>query len=95
VPPRHQAVLEPGFLSQFANDHHSGDGQRQDNDQANQGRRPALVGAVIAISGLFDSGHGLGADDALALGAARALAKPFKRAELLRATAEVLSSPEP
>src|ERR1700731_3923200 len=54
---------------------------------------PKLVIGVIAISGLFDSGHGLDAHDALALGAARALAKPFKRAELLRATAEVLSSP--
>ena len=51
--------------------------------------------AVIAISGLFDSGRGLGADDALALGAARALAKPFKRAELLRATAELLGPPHP
>ena len=56
-------------------------------------RHPQI--AVIAISGLFDSGHGLGADAALALGAARALAKPFKRAELLRATAELLSPPHP
>jgi CheY-like chemotaxis protein len=46
--------------------------------------------AVIAISGLFNSGHGLDADAALALGAARALAKPFKRADLLRAVAELL-----
>jgi CheY-like chemotaxis protein len=46
--------------------------------------------AVIAISGLFNSGHGLDADAALALGAARALAKPFKRAELLRALTELL-----
>ena len=50
---------------------------------------------VIAISGLFNSGHDLDAQAAIALGAARALAKPFKRAELLRATAEVLSSPDP
>src|SRR5258706_9348883 len=50
---------------------------------------------VIAISGLFDSGHGLGADAALALGAARALAKPFKRAELLCAAAELLGPPDP
>ena len=56
-------------------------------------RHPQI--AVIAISGLFDSGHGLGADDALSLGAARALAKPFKRAELLRATAELLGPPAP
>jgi CheY-like chemotaxis protein len=48
--------------------------------------------AIIAISGLFNSGQGLDAQDALALGAARALAKPFKRAELLRAVTEVLGS---
>jgi CheY-like chemotaxis protein len=51
--------------------------------------------AVIAISGLFNSGHGLDADAALALGAARALAKPFKRADLLRAIAELLGPPDP
>jgi CheY-like chemotaxis protein len=51
--------------------------------------------AVIAISGLFNSGHGLDANAALALGAARALAKPFKRAELLRAIAELLGRPAP
>jgi CheY-like chemotaxis protein len=45
---------------------------------------------IIAISGLFNSGHGLDAEAAIALGAARALAKPFKRAELLRAVAELL-----
>ena len=38
---------------------------------------------VVAISGLFNSGHDLDAQAAIALGAARALAKPFKRAELL------------
>jgi CheY-like chemotaxis protein len=47
--------------------------------------------AIIAISGLFNSGHGLDAADALALGAARAFAKPFKRTELLRAVAEILA----
>ena len=51
--------------------------------------------AVIAISGLFDSGRGLDAQAALALGAARTLAKPFKRAELLRAMAELLGPPHP
>ena len=51
--------------------------------------------AIIAISGLFNSGHGLGAEAALALGAARVLAKPFKRAELLRAMAELLGSSAP
>jgi CheY-like chemotaxis protein len=51
--------------------------------------------AIIAISGCFGSGHGLGADAAIALGAARTLAKPFKRAELLRAVAELLGRPAP
>src|SRR5579859_7389527 len=51
--------------------------------------------AVIAISGLFNSGHGLDTDAALALGAARALAKPFKRTDLLRAIAELLGTPAP
>jgi two-component system response regulator FlrC len=51
--------------------------------------------AVIAISGLFNSGHGLDAEAALALGAARTLAKPFKRAELLRAMAELLGPSAP
>ena len=51
--------------------------------------------AIIAISGLFNSGHGLDADAALALGAARALAKPFKRAELLHAMAELLGPSAP
>jgi two-component system response regulator FlrC len=48
---------------------------------------------VIAISCLFNSGHGMEADAAVALGAARALAKPFKRGELLRAVADLLGSP--
>jgi CheY-like chemotaxis protein len=51
--------------------------------------------AVIAISGMFNSGHGLDADAALALGAARALAKPFKRAEFLFAVAELLGRTAP
>ena len=51
--------------------------------------------AIIAISGLFNSGHGLDAEGALALGAARALAKPFKRAELLRVMAELLGRSAP
>jgi CheY-like chemotaxis protein len=49
--------------------------------------------AVIAISGLFNSGHGPDATAAIALGAARALAKPFKRADFLRAVAELLERP--
>jgi CheY-like chemotaxis protein len=48
---------------------------------------------VIAISCLFNSGHGMDADAAIALGAARALAKPFKRRELLRVVAALLGSP--
>ena len=48
---------------------------------------------VIAISCLFNSGHGIDADAAIALGAARALAKPFKRGELLRVVAALLESP--
>jgi CheY-like chemotaxis protein len=47
---------------------------------------------IIAISGLFESGYGMNADAAVALGAARALAKPFKRGELLGAVAELLGS---
>jgi len=54
-------------------------------------RYPQVV--VIAISGLFNSGHGLDAETAIDLGAARALAKPFKRIELLRALAELLGRP--
>jgi CheY-like chemotaxis protein len=54
-------------------------------------RHPAIP--VIAISGLFNSGHGMDADAAIALGAARALAKPFRRRELLRAVTDLLGSP--
>jgi len=47
---------------------------------------------IIAISGLFDCRHGLDAEAAIALGAARALAKPFKCGDLLRAVADLLGS---
>jgi DNA-binding response OmpR family regulator len=47
---------------------------------------------IIAISGLFESGYGIDAAAAVALGAARALAKPFKHGELLAAVAELLGS---
>jgi CheY-like chemotaxis protein len=48
---------------------------------------------VIAISGLFNSRHGLdAADAAVALGAARTLGKPFKRAELLQALTDLIGS---
>lgn len=49
---------------------------------------------IIAISGLFNSGYGMDADAAIALGAARALAKPFKRGDLLRAVADLTGSHE-
>jgi two-component system cell cycle sensor histidine kinase/response regulator CckA len=45
---------------------------------------------VIAISGHFGSAHGIDVTGALALGASRVLAKPFKRGELLQAVAELL-----
>ena len=54
-------------------------------------QRPEIP--VIAISCLFDSGHGMDADAAIALGAVRTLAKPFKRGELLRAVADLLGLP--
>ena len=47
---------------------------------------------VIAISGLFKSGHGLDAEAAIALGASCALAKPFKCGDLLRAVTDLLRS---
>ena len=56
-------------------------------------RFPAV--AIIAISGLFTSGYGIDAAAAVALGAARALAKPFTRAEFLAAVNDVLGPPTP
>lgn len=50
---------------------------------------------VIAVSGHFGSGQGISAQEALAAGAARALAKPVKRAELVRAVADLLDAPAP
>ena len=47
---------------------------------------------LIAVSGHFNSGQGLSAEEALAAGADRALAKPVKRAELLRAVAELVGA---
>ena len=49
--------------------------------------------ALIAVSGHFNSGEGLSAEGALAAGADRALAKPIKRAELLRMVAELVGAP--
>lgn len=45
---------------------------------------------IVAISGLFESGFGMSADDVIALGAARAIAKPFKRRDLLSVVAELM-----
>lgn len=54
-------------------------------------RHPQLQ--LIAVSGHFGSGQGCSASEALAAGAARALAKPVKRAELLAAVAELIGRP--
>jgi hypothetical protein len=48
---------------------------------------------LIAISGHFGSGQGTSAQDAVGAGAARALAKPVKRAELLAAVNELIGQP--
>jgi len=49
--------------------------------------------ALIAVSGHFSSGQGLSAQAAISAGADRAFAKPVKRADLLRAVAELLGPP--
>ena len=49
---------------------------------------------IIAISGHFNM-SGCSAADALALGAARALAKPVTRSEIMRAVAELIGAPGP
>ena len=48
---------------------------------------------VIAISGHFRSDHGLHAEEATALGAARTLAKPFRRKEMVGAVIELVGPP--
>ena len=48
---------------------------------------------LIAVSGHFGSGQGCTAEDAVGAGAARAIAKPVKRAELLGAVAELIGPP--
>ena len=47
----------------------------------------------IAVSGHFGSGEGCTEQDATKAGAARTLAKPVKRAELLGAVAELIGPP--
>ena len=49
---------------------------------------------LIAVSGHFGSGQGTTPQDAMNAGAARALAKPVKRAELLGAVAELIGPPK-
>jgi CheY-like chemotaxis protein len=48
---------------------------------------------VIAISGHFRSEHGLTPEQAMALGAARTLAKPFKRRDILGTVIELVGPP--
>jgi CheY-like chemotaxis protein len=53
-------------------------------------KRAAPAAPVIALSGYFNSGSGMSAEQALTAGAARALAKPVRRAELLSAVRELI-----
>jgi CheY-like chemotaxis protein len=56
--------------------------------------KAALPGIVlIAVSGYFNSGHGLSAEAALSAGADRALPKPVKRRDLIQAVAELVGAP--
>jgi DNA-binding NtrC family response regulator len=48
---------------------------------------------VIAISGHFGSSQGPSPQEVVALGAARALAKPFKRKEMVGAVMELVGPP--
>jgi CheY-like chemotaxis protein len=56
-------------------------------------KRHAPKAALIAVSGYFKSGSGVSSDEALAAGAARALAKPMRRAQLLVAVNELIGPP--
>jgi CheY-like chemotaxis protein len=56
-------------------------------------KRSAPAVPLIAVSGHFKSGTGISADEALAAGAARALAKPVRRAQLLVAVSELIGPP--
>ena len=53
--------------------------------------RPGI--GLIAVSGYFNSGHGLSAEAALSAGADRALPKPVKRRELIQAVTELVGPP--
>jgi CheY-like chemotaxis protein len=56
-------------------------------------RRAAPSAPVIALSGYFNAGVGMSSAEALAAGAARALAKPLRRAQLLTAVSELVDPP--
>jgi CheY-like chemotaxis protein len=56
-------------------------------------KRHAPDAPLIALSGYFKSGCGVSAEEALAAGAARALAKPVRRAQLLVAVSELIGPP--
>jgi two-component system nitrogen regulation response regulator NtrX len=56
-------------------------------------KRHAPQAPLIAVSGYFKSGSGVSSDQALAAGAARALAKPVRRAHLLDAVKELIGPP--
>jgi CheY-like chemotaxis protein len=59
-----------------------------------QFRRAAPCVPVIALSGYFNAGVVMNAGEALAAGAARALAKPLRRMQLLTAVSELIG-PQP
>ena len=57
-------------------------------------KRYAPAAALIAVSGYFKSLCGVSADQALAAGASRALAKPVRRSQLLVAVSELIGPPD-
>ena len=57
-------------------------------------RRAHPAVPVIAISAYFRCGVGLTSEGALALGAARALAKPFTRSDMVGAVAAIVGPPD-
>ncbi len=46
---------------------------------------------IVAVSGMFESGFGMSAEEVVALGATRAIAKPFKRRDLLDVIKQLLA----
>jgi len=47
--PWHQTIFYPRLLPEFPNEPYAGDGERQDNYQTDQGRRPPLVSPVTVV----------------------------------------------